>query len=190
MRRFFCLLLYLITLCSIVGCSGEIESTDVDTTVKQSTQQEEEQKEITYEILYKFVELYNSSADIDIIVEEEYIYEHRLNALDGAYGLRGTLGKYHFDIINYGVYEKDCVRINMYVDQVDDAISIFDTAALVLDSTISEQELEDVHNTMNGIDGRGFINDIDYYVTNNYNANNFELFIDCDNVDFFDKNNK
>lgn len=137
-----------------------------------------------YKIVRKFVENYNLKSNDDIENTKEFIYEHRLNAFDGAYAIQGYIGESFLTIINYGVYSKDSIRITGYVDSVEEATEIIVNAIGVLDSTVTTEEWAEIQEEIVSDTTGNYINDISYYCSHNYRGSNYEIFIDCSNIDF------
>ena len=137
-----------------------------------------------YKIVRKFVENYNMKSSDDIENTKEFIYEHRLNAFDGAYAIQGYIGENFLTIINYGVYSKDSIRITGYVDSIEEATEIIVNTIGVLDSTVTTEEWAEIQEEIASDTTGNYINDISYYCIHNYRGNNFEIFIDCSNIDF------
>lgn len=171
MRKIFALLLILIMACSMAACSGENgNTTSRDEIMQQETQSDgqdsgsHEDKEDIEQVesetppveLSKvdlFIDEYNKAAatpitdisEIDVTNKESghYRTEFRLGAFADAYAKTGLIGDIVVDIVGYG-WDKEDIRIYADGISLEQAKEIIKVASPILDTTLSESDIQDV----------------------------------------------
>lgn len=171
MRKIIPLLLTLLMACSMVACNSEpndtISSDEViqhesdsnaivsdpqnETEVVEET--EPEQPTIELEKVDLFIEEYNKSAatpiteisEIDVTDQTSghYRTEFRLGAFEDAYAKTGLIGDIAVDIVGYG-WDKEDIRIYADGISLEQAKEIIKVASPILDTTLSESDIQDV----------------------------------------------
>lgn len=146
-----------------------------------------------YAVVELFIELYNKTAETSIadlenmdIHGDDYKTEYRLNAFKNAVGQKGNIGSNNIEVVNYGVWDNDNIRIYARVDTHDAAIEMVYSIIHILDSSVTDDQIaEDVsteHSILLGDD-----NQITGYIGPDYADGGivgYDLMIDCSNVDF------
>ena len=155
---------WVIVIVAVIGIAGNADNTEqpqdttpsTDTTVPEETTTAPEQTTNTpievneYAIVEKFVELFNASSEIlvsDLVAMDvhgdDYRTEFRLNAFENAVGKKGTIGSDNIDVINYGVWDNDCLRIYARVESHDTAAYLVINFIRILDVSLSDAEIEE-----------------------------------------------
>lgn len=97
--------------------------------------------ERTYEVVRKFVELYNNKLDPDIINTEEFLTEDRILQYDEAYAINGEVDGKYICLMNFGPWEvKDKLRIEIYVDTPEEVFDIISNVSKVIEKPLTEEE--------------------------------------------------
>ena len=186
----FWLLIFIIGGCN--NSSGKSASSDapaVDNTsiaIENNTENNETASE--YDIVDAFIEQYNAIADnkladpieIDIQDPEHYRTEFRLNSFKNATSKQCTVDGAKIDIINYGGLSNSDIRMYLVTDNPDLAVSVFNSAAKVLDPTLTDNDLTEADENITSNKNGNYLNKISYY----YNQEH--LFIDT-KADFYNK---
>ena len=136
-----------------------------------------------YEIIDAFIEEYNATAEnklsnpteIDIQASEHYRTEYRLNAFKNAVAKQCSISDTVVDIVNYGGLSNDSIRMYLTTDNEELAISFFDTAAKVLDSSATDQMISEANDNIRDESNGNYLNDISYY----FSKIQHSLFIDA-----------
>ncbi len=143
---------------------------------------------LEYEIIDSFIEQYNETAEskltnpieIDIQATEHYRTEYRLNAFKNAVAKQCSINNTVVDIVNYGGMSNDSIRLYLVTDDEELAISFFDRATKVLDSTVTDQMIEEANANIRDNKNGNYLNDVSYY----FSAIQHSLFIDS-KADFY-----
>ena len=105
---------------SFVGCSS---STNNETNENKEKIETKSKKVNKYKIIDEFISNYEKKYNTSIadvqkmnIQGEDYRVEFRLNAFKNAIGKKGTLNGYKIEIVNYGVWSRDSLRIYLTAD--------------------------------------------------------------------------
>ena len=161
------------------------------TTIPEQTTAPSEVNE--YAIVELFVELYNKSCETPIvdlaemdIHGDDYKTEFRLNAYKNAVGQKGSIGSDTIEVVNYGVWDNDNIRIYARVDTHDAAIEIVYNIIHILDSSITDDQIAEDISTEHSI-LLGDRNQISGYISPDYadgGVVGYDVMIDCGNVDF------
>ena len=171
MRRILAFLLILLIACSMVACSSDpnnsksssegiqqksnsdAQSTELQNEKEDTEETKPEQPSLELDKVDLFIEEYNKAAttpitdisEIDVTdqTSEHYRTEFRLGAFEDAYAKTGLIGDIAVDIVGYG-WGKEAIRI--YADDIslEQAQEIIKTASPILDTTLSESDLQDV----------------------------------------------
>lgn len=173
MRRILAFLLILLIACSMVACSSDPNSSksssegiqqksnsDAQSTELQNEKEDTEETkseqpsiELDLDKVDLFIEEYNKAAttpitdisEIDVTdqTSEHYRTEFRLGAFEDAYAKTGLIGDIAVDIVGYG-WDKEAIRI--YADDIslEQAQEIIKAASPILDTTLSESDIQDV----------------------------------------------
>lgn len=171
MRRILAFLLILLIACSMVACSSELnnsksssegiqqksnsdaQSTELQNEKEDTEETKPEQPSLELDKVDLFIEEYNKAAttpitdisEIDVTdqTSEHYRTEFRLGAFEDAYAKTGLIGDIAVDIVGYG-WDKEAIRI--YADDIslEQAQEIIKAASPILDTTLSESDIQDV----------------------------------------------
>lgn len=171
MRRILAFLLILLIACSMVACSSDpnnsksssegiqqksnsdAQSTELQNEKEDTEETKPEQSSLELDKVDLFIEEYNKAAttpitdisEIDVTdqTSEHYRTEFRLGAFEDAYAKTGLIGDIAVDIVGYG-WGKEAIRI--YADDIslEQAQEMIKTASPILDTTLSESDLQDV----------------------------------------------
>ena len=85
---------------------------------------------------------------------EDYRVEFRLNAFKNAIGKKGMLNGYKIEIVNYGAWNRDSLRIYLTADTNDNAKIMMKLLLKVVDKNISDESV----NELTGITSNSSIN--------------------------------
>lgn len=171
MRRILAFLLILLIACSMVACSSDpnnsksssegiqqksnsdAQSTELQNEKEDTEETKPEQPSLELDKVDLFIEEYNKAAttpitdisEIDVTdqTSEHYRTEFRLGAFEDAYAKTGLIGDIAVDIVGYG-WDKEAIRI--YADDIslEQAQEIIKAASPILDTTLSESDIQDV----------------------------------------------
>lgn len=171
MRRILAFLLILLIACSMVACSSELnnlksssegiqqksnsdaQSSELQNEKEDTEETKPEQPSLELDKVDLFIEEYNKAAttpitdisEIDVTdqTSEHYRTEFRLGAFEDAYAKTGLIGDIAVDIVGYG-WDKEAIRI--YADDIslEQAQEIIKAASPILDTTLSESDIQDV----------------------------------------------
>lgn len=196
-----------IVIVAVIGIAGNAGNTGqpqgttppTETTAPEETTTAPEQtttapvKVNEYAVVEKFVELYNASSEIPIsdlvamdIQGEDYRTEFRLNAFKNAVGQKGSIATGTIEVVNYGVWDNDSIRIYARVDSHDAAIEIVYNIIHILDSSVTDDQIADDVSTEHSI-LLGDRNQISGFISPDYADGGivgYDVMIDCSNVDF------
>ena len=171
MRRILAFLLILLIACSMVACSSDpnnsksssegiqqksnsdAQSTELQNEKEDTEETKPEQPSLELDKVDLFIEEYNKAAttpitdisEIDVTdqTSEHYRTEFRLGAFEDAYAKTGLIGDIAVDIVGYG-WDKEDIRIYADGISLEQAQEIIKTASPILDTTLSESDLQDV----------------------------------------------
>lgn len=144
-----------------------------------------------YLIVDTFIELFNSTSSTPVtnsivmdIHGDDYRTEFRLPAFENSVGIKGDFEEGTIEVINYGTWKNDSIRIYARTKTHDAAIAIVYDVVHILDGSISDDEIaEDVeteHSILLGSQINGFIS-TDYA---DGGVAGYDVMIDCGNLDF------
>ena len=171
MRKILTFLLILLIACSMVACSREpndskapsegiqqesnsdAQSSEPQSEKEDTEETEPEQPSVEFEKVDLFIEEYNKAATIPITDISEidvtdqtsghYRTEFRLGAFEDAYAKTGLIGDIAVDIVGYG-WDKEDIRIYADGISLEQAKEIIKVASPILDTTLSESDIQDV----------------------------------------------
>ena len=213
MKKKIVLLLLTTTLIfSFISCNdtlsdSEISNTDIDSeqeniitsepeNITSEPTPEAEESINPYEPIDKFIELYNSSADNQIkVISELDIHgkdsrlEYRTKAFDNAVGYEVSIKDISLDIVTYGNFKNDNIRIYTYAPTLESAIEIFTSAIHILDSTITDEELQREYDFLDSYDARIVSSDINAYINRDFGGGGvqrYEIMINCDSFSYME----
>lgn len=164
MKKIFVLVFVLIMTFSFVACSDNSANQVVEEEARQDEQVVNtpeapieapavEEPEVEQSMVDVFIERYNATAptvitdavEVDVTDEESghYRTEFRLGAFEGSIAKTGRIGDIVIDIVNCG-WDNDELRI--YADGItqEQAVEIVKYAAPIMDSEVSDADLQDV----------------------------------------------
>ena len=152
------LLLTLSLIFSFVGCSSSTNSETDENKGKIETKSKKVNKyKIIDEVISNYEKKYNTSiTDVQKmdIQGEDYRVEFRLNAFKNAIGKKGMLNGYKIEIVNYGAWNRDSLRIYLTADTNDNAKIMMKLLLKVVDKNISDESV----NELTGITSNSSIN--------------------------------
>lgn len=134
---------------------------DVDKTTEIEEETKPEPTEKT--IIDNFVDSFNKLSENPITNRAKfdpkdresghYRTEYRLGAWDGSIGETASIGELDIDIVNYGshggYYENEDLRVYISADTTEEIITIFPIAAKAMDSTVTDEEIQEVIDYVN-----------------------------------------
>ena len=189
----------IVAVIGIIGSIGQSEPTAPSTAEKTTTASEQitnpaiEANE--YSVVEKFIALYTASGDNPIsdvttmdIQGADYRTEFRLNAFKNAVGQKGNISTGSIEVINYGVWENDSIRIYARVNAHEAAVEMVYNTIHILDSSVTDEQITDelaVEQTIL----LGDKNQIDGYISADYADGGivgYDVMIDCSNVNFME----
>lgn len=153
MKRYCSLIFVIIIAILFSSCEDIDESNTLDPNEQLESITYQQETVITgEERVNNFIQDYNSVAttpisdatEVDVTDRDSghYRTEFRLNAYSDSYAKTGTIGDIVVDIVSYSRKNED---IRIYVDGVnlEQAIEIIKTASPILDSTLSDADIQD-----------------------------------------------
>lgn len=187
----------IVAVIGIVGNAGNTEQPQGTTPPTETTAPEETTTapvEVNeYTVVENFIELYNASSEIPIsdlvamdIQGEDYRTEFRLNAFKNAVGQKGSIATGTIEVVNYGVWENDSIRIYARVESHEAAIAIVYDIVHILDAAVPDDQIAEDISTEHSI-LLGDRNQISGYISPDYADGGivgYDVMIDCSNVDF------
>lgn len=186
MRKRVVALLILATF--LAGC-------DIDTEVASSTVYSSCEIEATgYEAVERFLELYEKSATHPLLGLQEmdlhgsdYRTEFRLGAFKNAVGLKGTVLDLPIEVVGYG-NQNASIRVYASANSREDANQIVADIVMCMDQTISKESI--AARTEKETDYCQFVlgcsNQIHGYISKDYSAGIYNIFVNCEKTSFFD----
>ena len=191
----------------VIGLSGKDNdttqadntSTSEETTVPIETTYTPEQISTNppegneYAAVDSIIELYNASSTNPItdltkmdIRGNDYKTEFRLNAFESAVGQKGNINGGAIEVINYGIWNNDSIRIYARVESHDVATDLLNCLIRVLDASLSDDEIEEAMQREHSIflDGQYQITG---YISTDYSDGGivgYDVMIDCNSIDF------
>lgn len=204
MKKWLAFTLYLLSLL-ITGCSTEnpLPATEIPETIKiiettEATTESPTEPPNEYAVLDQFIELYNSIANYQIseIVDldmqgDDYRTEYRLNAFKNAVGKKAVIPGGSIELLNYGVWSNDSIRIYAVSDALDAAIELCTNAIHILDASISDEEilkqfdsLEYVNSANIYLGDAGYISGYVNVFHSNGSIGGYEIMLDCTQLNF------
>lgn len=176
----------------IIGALSPSDTTSTQTNNTNGNNTEKVEKEIN--VNETFIEKFNSisSSKIENLVtynaqDKEsgyYRTEFRLNAFENNTSIHGTIGNSTVDLINYGsLNEKDKFRFYASIENEEQMKEIFKSAINVIDSSISNDEInEEINDAIKSKDNRFVLkSNIDGYIM--FTKEKWEILIDS-NIKF------
>ena len=133
--------------------NSDAQSTELQNEKEDTEETKPEQPSLELDKVDLFIEEYNKAAttpitdisEIDVTdqTSEHYRTEFRLGAFEDAYAKTGLIGDIAVDIVGYG-WDKEAIRI--YADDIslEQAQEIIKAASPILDTTLSESDIQDV----------------------------------------------
>ena len=173
-----------------LDASVQTDNTSQSVTTTESTDQNTERVD-EYAVIDRFIEILSTEADASIlevvkmdIHGDDYKVEFRLNAFENAVGKKGTTGSATIEIINYGVWDNDSIRVYATFPSHDDAVAFAKTVIPIYDASITDEEItENLDRSTSIVLGLGG------YITgyiNNTNSGDCDLMIDCTKLNFME----
>ncbi len=149
MKKLLSILLIIITLICCSACSTSDSDLDYTSNDKSNSASEKrsesdntiDESERTFEVVRKFVELYNEKFEPDIKNTKESITEDRILKYDDAYAIQGDIDGEYIYIMNFGSWDvKDEMQVQMYVNSSDDVFKLISDVSEVIDKPLSEDD--------------------------------------------------
>lgn len=146
-----------------------------------------DESERTYEVVRKYVALYNEKLDPDILNTEEYITEDRILKYDEAYAIKGDIDGNYISIINFGSYDiKDNMRIEMYADTPEEVFEILSNVSIAIGKPLTEEESTKTKQYLNECFTDEYqkytewtgVNSITYFSRHNAMGDNYEVLVE------------
>lgn len=165
MKKIFALLISLAMIFTLVACSSSVEQ-NLNKQEENFAVEEQIDENLTTESIVgkksmtdEFIEKFNAispiqitdAVEIDVTDQDSghYRTEFRLGAFENSISKTGKFGDFVIDVVNCG-WQNDELRI--YVDGItgEQAVEIVKYAAPIMDPDVSDEELQDVMNYLNG----------------------------------------
>ncbi len=163
----------------IGGCNNNSEKTSTsngpvvedNTSIAVENNAENKEAESEYAIIDAFINQYNAIAEkkitdpveIDIQDKEHYRTEFRLPAYKNAVAKQCSIEGAKIDIVNYGGLSNSDIRMYLVTDDPELAVAVFDSAAKVLDSSVTDGDFEEANENIRGNKNGNYLNKISYY---------------------------
>lgn len=160
---------------------------NTDNSSNQVTSDKIDESERTYEVVRKFVELYNERLEPDIINTKEYITEDRILRYDEAFAIQGEIGSNYILVMNCGPWEiKDEMRIEMYAETPEEVLEIISNVSIAIGKPLTEEELNTTKQYLNECFTDEYqkytewtgVNSISYWSGYNGVGDNYEVLIE------------
>lgn len=166
-----------------------IRADEPDNTTDESTNSDGkvDESERTFEVVRKFVKLYNEKLDPDIINTEEFMTEDRLLKYDDAYAIQGYIDDEYILIMNCGSWDiKDEMRIKMYVDTPENVFEIISNVSKAIGKPLTEEESNNTKQYLNECFTDEYqkytewtsVNSVRYWAGYNGTGDNYEVLIE------------
>ncbi len=163
------------------------DSTKTDNTIyseiNTETEKQEPEKLEGYALIDKFITEYNKKCSTPITNAENmdiskdsgnYRTEYRLAAFKNAEAKKATIGDATIDIVSYGSYSNDTLRIYVLTDSEDFAVEVFTNVAKIMYPDVSESKLSNAITELREKDNGAYLDDLSFYYIHSYK----ELFMD------------
>lgn len=179
------------------------ENVEATTPIEEPISEEElatEEPITEFDVVDTFINKYNIVAvnQISDITEmdiqgDDYRTEFRLNAFKTALGKKGTITGGRINIVNYGTWSNDTIRIYATTDTLDNAIDIYTTIIHILDNSITDEEIADSYSSLDSVSSTniylGSASYISGYINCKYangGISGYEIMIDCSKLNFME----
>ena len=162
MKKIFSLILIVIILLCCVACSSsdidldyssnnESKTSDYESTNEsQSDDGIVDESERTFEVVRKFVELYNNKFDPDIQNTKESITDDRILKYDDAYAIQGDIAGEYIYIMNFGSWDvKDEMHVQMYVDTPEEVFKLISDVSSVIGKPLTDADSNNTKQYLN-----------------------------------------
>ena len=152
-----------------------------------------DESERTFEVVRKFVALYNEKVDPDILNTEEFMTEDRLLKYDDAYAIQGYIDGEYILIMNCGSWDiKDEMRIEMYVDTPEEVFELISNVSKAIGKPLTEEECNKTKQYLNECFADEYqkytewtsVNSVRYWAGYNGTGDNYEVLIEF-SIDIF-----
>ena len=148
-----------------------------------------------YASVERFIGIYNSDSanpasditEMDI-QGEDYRTEFRLQAFDNAVGVKGTIAGGTIEVVNYGVWDNDSIRVYAYVESRDAAVALVYDLIHILDKTVSDDDIANDLEYSSSI-LLGSKSQITGYIEDDYadgKVAGYDVMIDCSSIGFME----
>lgn len=136
-----------------------------------------------YILIDQFIESFNKNAitkiidakEIDISSgSEHYRTEYRLTAFRNAVAKQATIGDATIDIIAYGSFNNDTIRVYVLTDSEDFAVEVFTNVAKMMYPDVTDSDLDNAIAELRERDNGAYLDDLSFYYIHSYK----ELFMD------------
>lgn len=101
-------------------------------------------------VIDAFIDNYNNTSPFPVtdisdmdIQGDDYRTEFRLAAFENAIGKKGTVSEGTLEVVNYGVWKNDQIRVYAYVDTYESAFEIVCSIIHIFDPTISPDAISE-----------------------------------------------
>ena len=152
-----------------------------------------DESERTFEVVRKFVALYNEKVDPDILNTEEFMTEDRLLKYDDAYAIQGYIDGEYILIMNCGSWDiKDEMRIEMYVDTPEEVFELISNVSKAIGKPLTDEECNKTMQYLNECFADEYqkytewtsVNSVRYWAGYNGTGDNYEVLIEF-SIDIF-----
>ena len=152
-----------------------------------------DESERTFEVVQKFVALYNEKVDPDILNTEEFMTEDRLLKYDDAYAIQGYIDGEYILIMNCGSWDiKDEMRIEMYVDTPEEVFELISNVSKAIGKPLTDEECNKTMQYLNECFADEYqkytewtsVNSVRYWAGYNGTGDNYEVLIEF-SIDIF-----
>lgn len=182
--------------------NAEVTTDDTQTECTETTNPPETVPVVVneYAVVDKFIDLYNTASTLPItdlvqmdIHGEDYITEFRLSSFKNAVGEKGTVNGGTVNVVNYGSWSNDKIRVYAVMDNADSAFELCTVLIHVMDSTISDDDIADQYERFSHTGSTniylGTAGYISGYINTSYangGIDGYEIMIDCSKINFME----
>lgn len=173
---------------------------EIESNITEATETKVSDETVEFSAIDKFIELYNNSASIPIdsitkmdIQGDDYKTEFRLNAYKNAVGKKGAISDSLVEIVNYGSWSNDSIRIYIYATSLDSAIDIYTSTVHIFDNSITNEEIVESYSSLNTtgttniyLGSSGYISGYIGCDYSNGGIVGYDVMIDCSELNYMD----
>lgn len=167
-----------------IGLSGGSDNNTNDQSQDVTSETDSEVEEKTdYALIDNFIDTFNINAvtpitdaeEIDIASgSEHYRTEYRLTPFRNAVAKQAKIGDATVDIIAYGSFSNDSLRVYVSTESEDFAVEVFTNVAKMMYPDVTSNDLDEAVKELRERDNGAYLDDLSFYYIHSYK----ELFMD------------